>query len=46
MAELVLANGAGIFKNNFILKDINWIVNKEKGYTLLMQLCAIKMELS
>jgi hypothetical protein len=36
MAELLLHYGA----------DINWIVDKQHGYTLLMQLCSIKMELS
>lgn len=36
MAELLLQNGA----------DINWIVNKVKSYTLLMQLSAVKMDLS
>lgn len=36
MAELLLQFGA----------DINWIVDKVKGYTLLQQLCAIKMELT
>lgn len=36
MAELLLQYGA----------DIDWIVDKTKGYTLLMQLCALKMELS
>jgi len=36
MAELLLSNRA----------DINWIVDKKKGYTLLMQLSAIKMDLS
>eukprot|EP01017_Pseudomicrothorax_dubius_P029910 TRINITY_DN3674_c0_g1_i3.p1 TRINITY_DN3674_c0_g1~~TRINITY_DN3674_c0_g1_i3.p1 ORF type:complete len:280 (-),score=62.72 TRINITY_DN3674_c0_g1_i3:182-1021(-) len=25
--------------------DVNWIVDKDKGYTLLMQYCSIKMEL-
>ena len=36
MAELLLTYGA----------DINWIVDKQHGYTLLMQLCSIKMDLS
>jgi len=36
MAELLLHYGA----------DINWIVDKQHGYTLLMQLCSIKMDLS
>jgi hypothetical protein len=36
MAQLMLEYGA----------DINWIVDKVKGYTLLMQLCSIRMELS
>ena len=36
LADLLLANGA----------DINWIVDKAKGYTLLMQLCATKLEMS
>lgn len=36
MAELLLQFGA----------DINWIVDKVKGYTLLQQLCAVKMELT
>lgn len=36
MAELLLQNGS----------DINWIVDKNKGYTLLMQFCAVKMELN
>lgn len=35
MAELLLQNGS----------DINWIVNKKKGYSLLLQLCAMKTEL-
>lgn len=36
MAELLLKNGA----------DINAIINPEKGYSLLMQFCAIKIELT
>ena len=36
MAQLMLEYGA----------DINWIVDKVKGYTLLMQLCSIRMDLS
>jgi hypothetical protein len=36
MAELLLHYGA----------DVNWIVDKNHGYTLLMQLCSIKMDLS
>lgn len=36
MAELLLSYGA----------DLNWIVDKSHGYTLLMQLCSIKMDLS
>lgn len=36
MAELLLQNGA----------DINWIVDKNKGHTLLMQLCNSKIEMS
>lgn len=36
MSQVLLENGA----------DINWIVDKIKGYTLLMQLCAVKMPLS
>lgn len=35
MAELLLVYGA----------DINWIVDKTHGYTMLMQLCSIKMDL-
>ena len=36
MAELLLSYGA----------DPNWIVDKSHGYTLLMQLCSVKMQLS
>lgn len=35
MAELLLQNGA----------DINWIVDKKKGYSLLLQLCSVKTAL-
>jgi len=35
MAELLLEFGA----------DINWIVDKTKGHTILMQFCSVKMEL-
>lgn len=35
MAELLLQYGA----------DINWIVDKKKGYSLLLQLCAVKTNL-
>ena len=36
MAELLLQFGA----------DIDWIIDKNKGLTLLMQLCNIKMEMT
>ena len=36
MAELLLVYGA----------DINWIIDKTHGYTMLMQLCSIKMDMS
>ena len=36
MAELLLQYGA----------DINWVINKVQGYTLLTQLCSVRMELS
>lgn len=36
MAELILQYGG----------DINWIVDKTHGYTLLMQLCSIRMTLN
>ena len=36
MAELLLQNGA----------DINWIVDKKKGFSLLLQLCAVKLVLN
>ena len=35
MAEMLLEFGA----------DINWIVDKNKGHTILMQFCSVKMEL-
>ena len=35
MSELLLEYGA----------DINWIVDKAKGHTILMQFCSVKMEL-
>jgi ankyrin repeat protein len=35
MAEILLEFGA----------DINWIVDKTKGHTILMQFCSVKMEL-
>jgi hypothetical protein len=36
MAELLLQAGA----------DINWIADKQKGYTILMQFCAVKMDMT
>eukprot|EP00339_Tiarina_fusa_P020830 CAMPEP_0117060598 /NCGR_PEP_ID=MMETSP0472-20121206/42143_1 /TAXON_ID=693140 ORGANISM="Tiarina fusus, Strain LIS" /NCGR_SAMPLE_ID=MMETSP0472 /ASSEMBLY_ACC=CAM_ASM_000603 /LENGTH=44 /DNA_ID= /DNA_START= /DNA_END= /DNA_ORIENTATION= len=36
MAELILDYGG----------DINWIFDKKKGHTLLMQLCSGKVELN
>eukprot|EP01017_Pseudomicrothorax_dubius_P049157 TRINITY_DN909_c0_g1_i1.p1 TRINITY_DN909_c0_g1~~TRINITY_DN909_c0_g1_i1.p1 ORF type:complete len:319 (-),score=70.56 TRINITY_DN909_c0_g1_i1:113-1069(-) len=35
MADLLLHHGA----------DINWIIDKNRGYTLLMQYCAVKFEM-